>query len=191
MNENIGTQILELLKARKNKELHTLLSGMNCTDIAAELETLLEDGEITHEELLILFRILPKDTASDTFVDMNYDMQEALITGFNDRELHDVLDDIFMDDTVDIIEEMPANVVKRMLQSVNADARTSINQLLNYPENSAGSIMTIEYVDLKKTMTVEQAFARIRKTGVDKETIYTCYVTDRNRKLLGLVSVKD
>ncbi|MEG2259267.1 MAG: magnesium transporter, partial [Oscillospiraceae bacterium] len=119
------------------------------------------------------------------------DTQEILIKGFNDKELREVLDDLFLDDTVDIIEEMPANVVKRILQSVDADTRKSINQLLNYPEDSAGSIMTIEYVDLKKTMTVEQSFARIRKTGVDKETIYTCYVTDKNRKLLGLVSVKD
>ncbi|MEG2678207.1 MAG: magnesium transporter, partial [Oscillospiraceae bacterium] len=191
MEENMGAKILELLKAKKKKELHELLSQENCADIAAEIETLLEDEEITREELLVLFRILPKDIASDTFVEMAVDTQEILIKGFNDKELREVLDDLFLDDTVDIIEEMPANVVKRILQSVDADTRKSINQLLNYPEDSAGSIMTIEYVDLKKTMTVEQSFARIRKTGVDKETIYTCYVTDKNRKLLGLVSVKD
>ncbi|MEG0912253.1 MAG: magnesium transporter [Oscillospiraceae bacterium] len=191
MEENMGAKILELLKAKKKKELHELLSQENCADIAAEIETLLEDEEITREELLVLFRILPKDIASDTFVEMDVDTQEILIKGFNDKELREVLDDLFLDDTVDIIEEMPANVVKRILQSVDADTRKSINQLLNYPEDSAGSIMTIEYVDLKKTMTVEQSFARIRKTGVDKETIYTCYVTDKNRKLLGLVSVKD
>ncbi len=191
MEENLGEKILELLKQKKKKELRELLSSLNSADIAAEIEEMLEDEQISREELLVLFRILPKDIASDTFVEMDAETQQILISGFNDKELHEVLDDLFLDDTVDIIEEMPANVVKRMLKNVDPDTRKSINQLLNYPEDSAGSIMTIEYVDLKKTMTVEQSFARIRKTGVDKETIYTCYVTDSNRKLLGLVSVKD
>lgn len=191
MDNILDTTILDLLKAKKKKELHELLSQTNCADIATAFQTLFEDQAISHEELLILFRILPKSIASDTFVEMDPDMQSALIKGFNDRELRDVLDDLYLDDTVDIIEEMPANVVKRMLKNVNADTRANINQLLNYPENSAGSIMTIEYVDLKRNMTVEQSFARIRQTGVDKETIYTCYVVDKNRTLLGLVSVKD
>lgn len=184
-------KIFELLKAKKNKQLREFLSEQNPADIAASIEELVEDEEITKEELLVIFRITPKDIASDTFVEMSPETQELLISGFNDAELHEVLDDLFLDDTVDIIEEMPANVVKRMLKNVDAQTRKSINQLLNYPEDSAGSIMTIEYVDLKKSMTVEQAFRRIRQTGVDKETIYTCYVTDRNRKLIGLVSVKD
>lgn len=191
MEEKLGNQILELLRRKQRKELRELLSEENCNDIATELEILLEDEEISHEELLVIFRILPKDTASDTFVEMNPDMQEALIKGFTDNELREVLDDLFLDDTVDIIEEMPANVVKRMLQNVNSDTRQTINQLLNYPENSAGSLMTIEYVDLKKNISVQDAFARIRKVGVDKETIYTCYVTDSDRRLQGLVSVKD
>ncbi|MEG2939907.1 MAG: magnesium transporter, partial [Oscillospiraceae bacterium] len=126
MEENMGAKILELLKAKKKKELHELLSQENCADIAAEIETLLEDEEITREELLVLFRILPKDIASDTFVEMDVDTQEILIKGFNDKELREVLDDLFLDDTVDIIEEMPANVVKRILQSVDADTRKSI-----------------------------------------------------------------
>lgn len=191
MEENLGIKILELLKAKRKKELRELLENENCADIAAEINEMVEDETITREELIVLFRILPKDIASDTFVEMSYEAQEILISGFDDSELKEVLDDLFLDDTVDIIEEMPANVVKRMLRNVDASTRKSINQLLNYPEDSAGSIMTIEYVDLKKAMTVKEAFSRIRRTGVDKETIYTCYVTDRNRKLLGLVSVKD
>ncbi len=191
MEENLGIKILELLKEKRKKELRELLENENCADIAAEINEMVEDETITREELIVLFRILPKDIASDTFVEMSYEAQEILISGFDDSELKEVLDDLFLDDTVDIIEEMPANVVKRMLRNVDASTRKSINQLLNYPEDSAGSIMTIEYVDLKKSMTVKEAFSRIRRTGVDKETIYTCYVTDRNRKLLGLVSVKD
>ncbi len=184
-------QILDLLKAKRTKELRELLSEENPVDIAAAIETLMDSDDLAKEELLLLYRILPKETAAETFVEMSFETQEILIQAFSDRELKEVIDDLFLDDTVDIIEEMPANVVKRILRNVDSDTRKSINQLLNYPEDSAGTIMTIEYVDLKKTMTVAEAFARIKKTGVDKETVYTCYVTDRNRKLLGLVSVKD
>ena len=184
-------KILDLLQNKKKVELKSFLSTQNPADIAAWIEELLEGDDIAKEELLLLYRILPKEIAADTFVEMSGDTQEMLIKSFSDKELREVLDDIFLDDTVDIIEEMPANVVKRILKNVDADTRKSINQLLDYPDDSAGSIMTIEYVDLKKNMTVEAAFKRIRKTGVDKETIYTCYVTDSNRKLLGLVSVKD
>ena len=187
----MGEIILELLRERRIKDLRQRLSEENPVDIAAAIDELVDDEKLTREELLLLFRVTPKDIASDAFVEMEHDTQQLLITGFNDAELREVLNDLFLDDAVDIIEEMPAGVVKRMLKNVDAETRKSINQLLNYPEDSAGSIMTIEYVDLKKNITVEQAFARIRKTGVDKETIYTCYVTDRNRKLLGLVSVKD
>lgn len=184
-------KILALLKEKKKVALKEFLAEQNPADIASWIEELLEDDEIAKEELLLLYRILPKEIAADTFVEMSIETQETLIKSFSDKELREVLDDIFLDDTVDIIEEMPANVVKRMLKNVDPETRQSINQLLDYPEDSAGSIMTIEYVDLKKSMTVEAAFKRIRKTGVDKETIYTCYVTDSNRKLLGLVSVKD
>ncbi len=184
-------KILELLKDKKKVALKEFLAEQNPADIASWIEELLEGDDIAKEELLLLYRILPKEIAADTFVEMSVDTQEMLIKSFSDKELREVLDDIFLDDTVDIIEEMPANVVKRILKSVDSETRKSINQLLDYPDDSAGSIMTIEYVDLKKSMTVEAAFKRIRKTGVDKETIYTCYVTDSNRKLLGLVSVKD
>ena len=176
--------ILTLLREKRFGELRQILSDLNPVDIAALL------GEVPEENLPPLFRILPKELAADTFVEMDNDEQEFLIHAFSDKELREVMDEMFVDDTVDIIEEMPANVVKRILRNVDPEMRQSINQILHYPKDSAGSIMTTEYVDLKKQMTVEEAFTRIRKTGVDKETIYTCYVTDPNRKLLGLVSVK-
>lgn len=184
-------KILELLKEKKMKQLREMLENENPVDIAAAIETMLDEEEIAKEELLLLYRILPKEMAAETFVEMSGETQEILIKAFSDKELKEVIDDMYLDDTVDMIEEMPANVVKRILRNVDADTRKSINQLLNYPEDSAGTIMTIEYIDLKKNMTVAEAFARIKKTGLDKETVYTCYVTDRNRKLLGLVSVKD
>ena len=148
-------------------------------------------GEIDEQRLPILFRILPKELAAETFVEMDSDEQELLINAFSERELHDVVEELFVDDAVDIIEEMPANVVKRILRHTDSEMRNSINEILRYPKDSAGSIMTTEYVSLKKDMTVSEAFDRIRRTGVDKETIYTCYVTDTDRKLIGLVTVKE
>ena len=183
--------ILDLLKNKEIKKLRSMLDDNNPIDIAAALSDMITEETITREQLLVVYRILSKETAAEVFVEMSPEVQQDLISAFTDKELHEVLDELFLDDTVDIIEEMPATVVKRMLRNVDPDTRKSINQLLNYPEDSAGSIMTIEYVDLKKDMTVEESFARIRATGVDKETIYTCYVTDRNRKLLGMLSVKD
>lgn len=195
MSEFVRTDLDEiiekLIKEKRMKELHEILSKENYADIAFAIEELIDDSIINHEELLLLFRILPKDTASDVFPELSNEIQEILIKDFNDRELHEVLDDLFLDDTVDIIEEMPAVVVKKILQNVNPQTRRNINHLLKYPENSAGSLMTIEFVDLKKYMTVQQCFARIREIGIDKETIYTCYVIDHERKLEGLVSVKD
>lgn len=187
----ITVKMLELLREKKMKQLREMMENENPVDIAMSIERLLDDEDIATEELLLLYRILPKETAAETFVEMGFDTQEMLIKGFSDRELKEVIGDMFLDDTVDMIEEMPANVVKRILKNVDVDTRKIINQLLNYPEDSAGTIMTIEYIDLKKNMTVAEAFARIKRTGLNKETIYTCYVTDRNRKLLGLVSVKD
>jgi magnesium transporter len=184
-------KILELLKEKKMKQLRSMLEEENSVDIAAAIEDLMDDENLAKEELLLLYRILPKEIAADTFVEMSGDTQEILIKAFSDKELKEVIDDMFLDDTVDMIEEMPANVVKRILRNIDAETRLSINQLLNYPEDSAGTIMTIEFIDLKKSMTVAQAFTRIKKTGLDKETVYTCYVIDRNRKLQGLVSVKD
>jgi len=183
-NRNMQDIALELLKEKKLSELKVLLADMNPADIAEFLK------ELTNDELLLAFRILPKDQAADTFVEMEPDDQETLIRSFSDNELKAVIDDLFVDDTVDILEEMPANVVKRILRFTDAETRRSINEILKYPEDSAGSIMTTEYVRLKKNMNVNDAIAHIRKIGLDKETIYTCYVTDLNNKLIGMVSAK-
>ncbi len=178
-------EISALLSKREFGKIRELLTAMEPVDIGLLL------GEAPEKDLPILFRILPKELAAETFVEMDSDEQELLIDAFSDRELKEVLDELFIDDAVDIIEEMPANVVKRILRHTDPVTRKDINQILQYPKDSAGSIMTTEYVSLKKGMTVAQAFDRIRRTGVDKETIYTCYVTDYNKQLLGLVSVKD
>ena len=177
-------KVLELLKEKNYSELKKLLSDMNEADIASILT------DVPEETLPLLYRILPKELAADVFVNMDSDAQEILIRAFSDTELKEVLDELYVDDAVDIIEEMPATVVKRILQHTDPNIRKSINEILKYPEDSAGSIMTIEYVDLKTYMTVDDAFTRIRRTGVDKETIYNCYVTDENRKLLGVVTAK-
>ena len=189
LNEEMET-LLEKLRSKQYVKVREQIDELEPMDIAEIMETLLDDGEIGEQELTILYRLLPKDLAADVFIELNPDMQEALITGLTDKELRAVLDDMFLDDTVDVIEEMPANVVKRILKNVDAETRSNINQILNYPEDSAGSIMTIEYVDLSPDMTVKEAFDHIRKTGIDKETVYTCYVTDR-KKLVGFVSVRD
>lgn len=173
-----------MLEHRKYSMLRQMLGNLNAADIA-----LLFD-EIDKKEIPLLYRLLPKEEAAETFTYMSRDMQEALINALTDRELRAVMDDIFLDDTVDIIEEMPANVVARILRNTDEETRKMINQVLHYPKDSAGSLMTIEYVNIKKDMTVGEAISRIRQTAVDKETIYTCYVTE-HRKLIGMVSVKD
>lgn len=178
-------EIKELLNKKDFVKLRSTLTEMSAPDIALLLD------EIEVEYVLRVFRLLPKELAAETFVEMQPETQQHLISSFSDRELHDVLDEMYLDDTVDIIEEMPANVVKRILKQSDPQTRSEINKILKYPKDSAGSIMTIEYVDLKTNMTVKQAFDRIRSTGVDKETIYTCYVTDANRHLLGFTTVKD
>lgn len=175
---------MELIRAKKYAELKQLFNQMNSADIAEFLK------ELSSDELLIAFRILPKDQAADIFVEMDPEEQEMLIKGFSDRELKAVVDDLYVDDAVDILEEMPANVVKRILKFTDSETRGWINEILKYPEDSAGSIMTVEYVRLKKNMTVKQSIAHIRSTGLDKETIYTCYVTDLNNKLIGTISAK-
>ena len=177
-------EIAELLSNRQFMKLKEIFADMNSADIADFLK------ELSNEELLLAFRILPKDQAADTFVEMDADEQETLIQSFSDSELKAVVDDLFVDDAVDILEEMPANVVKRILRFTEPQTRRRINEILKYPEDSAGSIMTVEYVRLKKNMTVDDAIAHIRSTGLDKETIYTCYVTDLNNKLIGILSVK-
>ena len=173
-----------LLEEKKYSTLKDILVTMEPTDVAALFE------EIADERLPRLFRLLPKELAAETFVEMEPEQQEMLIRGFSDAELRSVVEELYVDDAVDLVEEMPANVVKRILAQADPQMRREINDLLRYPENSAGSIMTTEYVSLRPQMTVTEAIDRIRKTGVDKETIYTCYVTE-NRKLLGTVSVKD
>lgn len=182
--KEILDEIFELLNTRSFVKLRAVLEEMNPADIAAVLDTLDE------KEMPLVYRILPKDLASDVFAYMDSDKKELLIRSFSDFELKEVIDDLFLDDTVDMIEEMPANVVARVLQAADPAVRKQINELLKYPEDSAGGIMTVEYVSLKKDLTVAEAFRKIRREGIDKETVYTCYVTE-NRKLIGTVSVKE
>ena len=182
--------LLEMLRNKQLKKLRETLDTLEPADIAEMMESLLDDEEITEDDLPRMFRVLPKDLAADTFVEMNPDMQEVLIKAFTDKELREVMDDMFVDDMVDVIEEMPANVVTRMLKSVDSDTRRSINTILDYPEDSAGSIMTIEYIDLHRNMSVKDAFDKIRKEGEDKETIDICYVTD-SKRLVGIVSIRE
>ena len=183
--EIVQKALLQMLQDKKYATLRDILVTMNPSDIAA-LFVDLEDNQIP-----LMFRLLPKEQAAETFVEMEPEAQELLIRGFSDNELKEVLDELYADDAADIVEEMPANVVKRILKAADPELRSSINQILRYPENSAGSIMTTEYVSLRPGMTVEEAILRIRRQGVDKETIYTCYVTAKDRTLIGLVTVKD
>ena len=183
--EQMAEEIAELLEKKDIPKLKQVLTPMNPADIAVIFR------EVDEAKLPFLYRILPKELAAEVFVEMDGDQQELLIRAFSDRELHEMLDELYMDDTVDLIEEMPANVVTRILRNCDAKTRQTINEILKYPKDSAGALMTIEFVSLIEGMTVEQAFERIKRTGVDKETIYTCYVTDRSRKLKGVVTAKD
>ena len=172
-----------LLADKKYSTIRDVLVTMNPADIAAVF------SGVEPEKLPLLFRLLPKELAAESFVEMESDQQEALIRGISDSELRQVMDELYVDDAVDIVEEMPANVVQRILAQSDPQMRKEINEILQYPENSAGSVMTTEYVKLTPGMTVGDAILRIRRTGVDKETIYTCYVLE-NRILVGTVSVK-
>ena len=165
--------------------MRKLLSEMNPADIAV----IFEEAEI--KDIPVIFRILPKELAAEVFTYIDSDKQQLLIEAFSDKELREVMDELFMDDTVDIIDEMPASVAKRILKQTDVTTRKMINKLLAYPDDSAGSIMTTEYIDLKKDMTVDDAFDRIRFLGVETESIYTCYVIDKSRHLLGVITVKD
>ena len=178
-------KIKEMLENRKFLGIRQQLCEMNMVDVATLLE------EFDEENALRIFRLLPKEEASEVFSYMPKDKQQSIVEAITDRELSGIIDELFLDDTVDLIEEMPANVVKRLLKNTSHEKRAIINRFLQYKEDSAGSIMTIEFVDLKKEMTVPEAFAYIRETGVDKETIYTCYAIDSNRVLEGVVTVKD
>ena len=175
----------ELLESRQFNRVRDMLADMNAVDIAA----LLEDR--SDEQTLLLFRLLPKTLAAEAFAYMEHDTQERLIGVLTDRELASVMDELNMDDAADLVDEMPANVVKRVLRMTDPADRRIINQLLLYPEDSAGSVLTTEFVDLKASMTVDEALDYIRRFGPDKETIYTCYVTDADRHLEGVLTVKE
>ena len=183
--ELVEKALLKMLAEKKYASLRDILVTMNPIDVAGLFDDLEE------KQIPVMFRLLPKEQAAETFVEMEPDAQQLLIQGFSDNELREVLDELYVDDAADLVEEMPANVVRRILAQADPEMRQSINQILRYPENSAGALMTMEYVSLRPEMTVEEAILRIRRQGVDKETIYTCYVLDRDRTLLGIVTVKD
>ena len=177
--------ILELIENKKMNDLKKFLEMINSADFPSIFE------ELDEEQILIIYRILPKDKAASVFSELDPDVQEKLINCLTDKELKSVIDELFFDDEVDLIEEMPSNVVKRILRNVQPEDRAIINELLAYPDDTAGTIMTPEFVDLKENMRVSEAFEKIRKIGIDKETIYTCYVLTTDRKLVGVVEVKE
>ena len=176
--------ILDLIEQGKYAEVRKEIININVVDTAQLFE------EMEQQNLILIFRILPKDIASAVFSHMSKELQRYIIETITDKEIQNIVDELFLDDTIDFLEEMPANVVKKVLKNTNENTRKLINQFLNYPEDSAGSLMTIEYVDLRKKMTVKEAIKRIRETGVDKEIIDTCYVIDSNRKLEGIISIR-
>ncbi|MDE5741362.1 MAG: magnesium transporter [Oscillospiraceae bacterium] len=182
---------LEMLENKKFVQLKGELQEMNPADIAVFVEELKETAEFDEKKLILLYRILPKETAAEAFTYMDSDTQMTLINAFSDKELRYVIDELYLDDTVDIIEEMPANVVSRILKNIDSDTRKQINQLLNYPKDSAGSVMTTEFVYFQRNLTVKEAFEQIRKIGLVKETVYTCYVISSHRRLVGIVTVLD
>lgn len=181
MEKNI---FMELLAAREFKAIRSILNVMNAVDIASLL------SEFEEKELAQAFRLIPKAKAAEVFANMSNATQSCLIDAFTETELKEIIDDMFMDDTVDLLEDLPANVVTRILSNINPQKRAQINILLDYPQDSAGSIMTTEYVSLKRTMTVKQAMVHIKEVGIHKETIYTCYVLEA-RRLVGIVTAKD
>ena len=186
MNEEmIGREeILEMLESRQYKELKAALEKIHPVDVAELLE------ELEVKQMVMVFRLLAKEEAADTFAEMSSDLREELLAILTDSEVREVMEEMELDDTVDVLEEMPANVVDRLLMATDEETRKQINELLQYPEDSAGSIMNVEYIALRKKMTVEDAILKIRQVGINKETIYTCYVTEK-RRLIGVVSVKD
>ena len=189
MNEEeleLETQKIEkFIEEKKFNDLREYLEDVNSADFPSMFE------ELSEEQILLIYRLLSKEKAAEVFAELDSDVQEKLINAFTDRELKNVIDELFMDDTVDLIEEMPANVVKRILNNIGKTDRKVINELLNYPEDSAGSIMTTEFIDLKENMTVEDAFKKIKKIGLQKETVYNCYVLSANRKIKGCIDIKD
>ena len=185
MHDRQFDELMELLDAHRMKELQLRLEDMNEFDVAEFLT------EIGDNRMPMVFRLLSKETAADAFANFDAPEQEQIINSITDSELSAIVEELYVDDAVDMMEELPANVVKRVMRTATPETRNLINQYLNYPENSAGSIMTAEFVDLKKYMNVRESIARIRRIGEDKETIYTCFVTSADRKLEGVLSVKD
>lgn len=178
-------KILNFIEEKKFNDLRKYLENVNSADFPSMFEEL-EDGQD-----LLVYRLLSKEQAAEVFAELDSDVQEKLINAFTDRELKNIIDELFMDDTVDLIEEMPSNVVKRILNNINKTDRKIVNELLNYPEDSAGSIMTTEFIDLKENMSVEEAFAKIKKIGLQKETVYNCYVLSIDRKIKGVIDIKE
>ena len=181
---SLDEKLINLLEEKKFAEIKKILSTKEPADIKIIFD------KVPLEDVPFLFRLLPKDEAADTFVEMDPGTQGYLISAFSDFELRQILDFMFMDDTVDLIEEMPANLVKRILRNTTSKDRQIINEMLKYPKDTAGSIMTTEFVSLRSYMSVSEAFQKIRRTGINKETVYTCYITDRNKKLIGITSIK-
>ena len=178
-------KVLDFIENKKFNDLRKYLETVNSADFPSMFE------ELEEEQVLLVYRLLAKEQAAEVFAELDSDVQEKLINAFTDRELKNVMDELFMDDTVDLIEEMPSNVVKRILNNINKTDRKIINELLNYPEDSAGSIMTTEFIDLKENMTVEEAFAKIKKIGLQKETVYNCYILSIDRKIKGVIDIKE
>ena len=179
----LSEKMTTLLESSDYKELKLLLCEENPIDVAEAFDLLSE------QDVSLCFRLLPKEQAAEVFVEMDSDRQESLIASFNDARLREIISELYLDDAADLVEEMPAGVVSRILKNTDAETRNAINEILLYPKDSVGSMMTTEYVSLKKTMTVSEAFSKIRRVGVDKETVYTCYVTE-HRRLIGTVTVK-
>ncbi len=177
-------ELSELLASKRYTNLRQYLTEQNEADIAGLME------ELEGEDMLKVFRILPKDLAADVFSYLEVDSQQTIITSLSDKEAGTVIDNLMADDAADFLEEMPANIVRKLLASANADTRQAVNQLLRYPEDSAGSIMTVEYVSLRESCTVDQAIQRIRAVGLDSETINICYVLDARRELVGTVALR-
>lgn len=178
-------EVEKFIEEKRFNDLRKYLESMNSADFPSLFE------EIDEEKIIVIYRILSKEKAAEVFAELDSDVQEKLINCFTEKELREVINELFMDDTVDLIEEMPSNVVKRILRNIKSTDRKVINELLNYPEDSAGTIMTTEFVDLKENMTVEQAFDKIRKIGLQKETVYNCYILSTDRKLKGIIDLKD
>ena len=179
-------KILDFIENKKFNDLRKYLENVNSADFPSMFEEIEEE-----EKILLIYRLLSKEQAAEVFAELDSDVQENLINAFTDKELKNVINELFMDDTVDLIEEMPANVVKRILKNINKTDRKIVNELLNYPEDSAGSIMTTEFIDLKENMTVEEAFTKIKKIGLQKETVYNCYVLSLDRKIKGWIDIKE